>query len=215
MFFRKIINYVGDDVDASDPILPIGICKVATHKPLSISYVDHNGECVNMFVLEPGTHNVKRQKNVNVIVSCDDDNKWSVIIPRRFERSDDTRIAAALVRPKSQSEEMQDYLNEIVARAIGGQTAQKLRSGNAEFDHSEEDYDFDKEDDEDTPLSVHQMNIIMDELQKDLLAKQSKNKQDVPAETGETKDKPGSSEKEPQDQEGTEQKEVKTESAES
>lgn len=177
LFLSDIRNFVGTADSSKGEIFPVGRCKVVCDGMLAVAFITSDGVAMSMFVLTPGTHTVQTPDGVQVVVECDKRVRWSVTIPGRFNPSNPDRVSASLVRPRTQQEEMQDYLNEIVARALGGQQAQQLRSGQAEFDHSQDDYTEDSEDDYDTPLSVHQMTMIMDELQRDLVA-QMKREQD-------------------------------------
>lgn len=170
MIFAKTQEYVGSQktFDDDDQIFPVGLSKVTTDSMLSIAYIDRHGQVQSMFVLNPGQHRVSLPAHVHVVVSTAKNAKWSVRWPSRFEPSDPNRISAALVSPKSQKEEMQDYLNEIVARALSGQQAQQLRDGTAEFDPTQDDYSEYHEDDHDSPLSVYQMQLIMDQFSTEI-----------------------------------------------
>lgn len=162
----------------ANPVFPKGLSRVSTTHPLAVAYVLGN-VTHHMFVLDPGVHTVKYPGNYNVIITSDKLCKWSVRWPSRFDKANPTRVAAALIRPKSQREEMADYVNEMVARAIGGKTQEQLRSGQAEVDISEEDWREETEDDYDSPLSIYQMELIMNSMANDIkAARAAKAKQD-------------------------------------
>lgn len=150
--------------------LPCGLSRVTCHGFIGIAFVDvENKNIVNMFSLEPGKrHVIRRPENVRVIVECEPETVWFVEYSNRFNQSDPNRVEAALLRPRTPQEEMQDYLNEVAARALGAEIADGLRKGTHEIDMENDDYSEYLEDDEHAPLSVHQMKLIIDELEKDI-----------------------------------------------
>lgn len=150
--------------------LPCGLSRVTCQGFLGIGFVDvENKNIVSMFSLEPGKrHVIRRPENVRVIVECEPETVWFVEYSNRFNQSDPNRVEAALLRPRSPKEEMQDYLNEVAARALGKEIADGLRKGTLEIDMENDDYSEYLEDDEHAPLSVHQMRMIIDELEKDI-----------------------------------------------
>lgn len=169
--FSKSKQYVGPAQSSIDDIiLPVGLSRVKTSSHLSIAYINPDGQVTDMFVLDPGQHTVRLPSARSIVVDCDKKCNWIVIRPGRFCPSDPARVSAAMVRPRTQREEMQDYLNEMLARATGGRLAQQLRSGQAEIDISQDDYE-DDEDDSDSPLSVHQLEGLVSGLQADLKRK--------------------------------------------
>lgn len=162
-------DYVGplDGQQGIDVFQP-GINRVSCDGQLGIAFIDQ-GEVTDMFSLDPGQHRVKFPGNgVVVIVECEPETKWFVKYGGVFNPSDPTRIEASLVRPRSQQQEMQAYMNELAARAFGRQISDDLRSGRAEFDVSQDDYSEDIESDEQAPLSVYQLNYMMEELQREI-----------------------------------------------
>jgi hypothetical protein len=172
-----------------EPILPVGISRVTCNGYLSIGFINDDGETLSMFTLNPGTHIIRRPSDVHVILQCEQDTQWFVYWPGRFDRSDSTKISETLIRPRSSQEEMADYLNEMIARVSSRKSSEMLRSGKAEIDFSDEDYE-DDSDDYDSPLSVHQMSLIMDVLEADIKAKHKKSST-PPAQPGE----PGAADK--------------------
>lgn len=179
--FSKTIQHTGPTDKKASELFPNGISNLTTNEILTMAYISEDGEVLNMFALDPGTHKVRVPSNVSVIVSTSKNTKWSVRWPSRWEPADSTRIAAALVRPLTPLEEMQDYLNITAARALAGENARKLKAGEATMDFSQDDYSEDHEDDHDSPLSIHQMELIMGQLQQDLRQSQ-KTAQSTPAE---------------------------------
>lgn len=169
--FAEVIRHLGPKGDTDkDYIFPVGRFKLNTTDDLTVAYVNHEGGDIrDMFVLEGGrSHIVMRPLGVVVTVECDKKTSWSVRWPGRFNPADPTRVEAELVRPRSQKEEIQDYLNEVAARTLDAERARKIRSGEAEFDFSNEDFSEEHEDDMDTPLSVHQLKDMIDIMQEDL-----------------------------------------------
>lgn len=159
--------------------LPPGLSRVTCFDFIGIAFVDvENKNILSMFSLEPGKrHVVRRPENVAVIVECAADTVWFVEYSNRFNKSDPNRVEAALLRPRTPKEEMQDYLNEVAARALGREISEGLRKGTHEFDMENDDYSEYLEDDEHAPLSVHQMKLIINELEKDLAAEIAAKKQ--------------------------------------
>lgn len=166
-------HYTGPSEVGNGNVFPVGLCRVACTDFIGVAYVDPVGrEIVSMFSLEPGKiHVVKTPDNVDVVVECDPAAQYFVSYSTRFNKSDPTRIESTLIRPKTPQEEMQDYLNEVAARAASAEISRALREGRAEFDMTNDDYDEDKEDDEIAPLSVYQMEGILKVMQEDLAAK--------------------------------------------
>lgn len=159
-----------------------GINRVTTDGQLGIAFID-NGEVTDMFSLDRGTHRVKFPGNgVIAVVECDPDTHWFVKSGGVFNPADPTRVDAALIRPKSQREEMQDYMNDLAARAMARSEQDMLRSGQAEFDPTEDDYSEDLEEDGTAPLSLSQLGLIMKELELDIKAsrKQSDIEEEAP-----------------------------------
>lgn len=175
MFGRKTVNYVGPKDQDLEPLFPVGLCKVITEDYLTVAFVRDNA-AQDVFCLDPGVHRVRTPEGVRVHTSCSKQNKWSVVWPGRFDNADPTRIEVGLVRPRSPLQEQQDYMNEIMARTSARETAELLRSGRAEFDPSQEDYDFEQDgEDMEAPFSTHQMQLIVEQLQRDM-ARQVKQK---------------------------------------
>lgn len=164
-----VFQHIGlKDSKKHGPILPIGLSRVITEDYLSVGYIDADGNIRDMFVLEPGKHRVMCPSDVHVVIDCAVKARWSVRWPSRFNPADPTRVEASLVRPRSQREEMQDYVNERLAQVLAGENARKLRSGEAEIDFSQDNYDEDLEDDMDSPLSVYQLEGLVSHLERDL-----------------------------------------------
>lgn len=158
--------------------LPVGLSRVSCNDFIGIAFLsrEEKPEIVSMFTLNPGRrHVVKVPDEVDVIVECGPKVKWHVSYSPRFNKSDPNRISS-LVRPKSQREEMQDYLNEAAARAYGKNVADALASGKAEFDISADDYSENLEDDEIAPLTTHQLGLIIEEIKSDIEAIQKSHK---------------------------------------
>lgn len=169
MFGNHFRSFVGPQDSSKDEVLPVGLCRVSCMDIIGIGFVNADGEVQSMFSLNPGKeHIVNVPSDVQVVVECSPKVKWFVKWSNRFNKSDPTRIEAALLRPRSDREEMQDYFNELTARALGGELASQLRSGVAEFDHTNDDYSEDHEDDCVTPFSTYQLGLIIDQLQADL-----------------------------------------------
>lgn len=149
-----------------------GINRLSCDGQLGIAFVD-SGEVTDMFTLDPGQHRIKYpDASVVVIVECEPGTKWFVKSGGVFNPSDPTRIEASLVRPRSQREEMQAYVNELAARAYGKAMADDLRAGRAEFDTSQDDYSEEHEDDTQAPLSTHQLEFMMQEMQLEIQRRQ-------------------------------------------
>lgn len=165
-------EYVGSlDGQQSVDVFQAGINRVTTDRQLGIAFIEA-GEVIDMFSLDPGTHRVKFPGNgVVVVVECDPETKWFVKFGGMFNPSDPTRIEASLVRPRTQKQEMQDYMNELAARAFGKQISDDLRAGVAEFDSSEDDYSEEHEEDSQAPLSTFQLDLIMQELQREIASR--------------------------------------------
>lgn len=176
MFFKDLkthfYSYQGphDHTKDGTNALPSGLSRVTCSDFIAIAFLnrDEPREIINMFSLEPGKqHVVRTPDNVDVVIECGPKVKWSVKYSHRFNRSNPNRVAVP-IRPRTQQEEMQDYLNEAAARAFGKDIADKLRSGRAEFDISQDDYAEHYEDDEIAPLTTHQLSLIINEIQKDI-----------------------------------------------
>lgn len=167
--FAGYVEHKGPKTDIEAPLLPIGRSVIMTGGHLSIAFVSPDGIAQTMFVLDPGRHIVRCPEQVSVVVECDKSVKWSVRWPGRFNPADPTRVDASLVRPRTQKEEMQDFVNEMIARTVRGVTAQQLREGKAEIDVENDNYDEDMEDDYDSPLSAHQMELIMEEMNREIV----------------------------------------------
>lgn len=150
--------------------LPSGLSRVSCMGFIGIAFIDVESKAIlNMFSLEPGKrHIIRRSNDVRVVVECEPDVVWFVEYSNRFNKSDPNRVEAALLRPRSQKEEIQDYLNEMAARALGSEYADGLRKGTHEIDMENDDYSEHLEDDEHAPLSVHQMKLIIGEMEKEL-----------------------------------------------
>lgn len=168
-------------IEDGNPI-PVGLSKISCTDYISIAYLDRSSEApiVNMFTLDPGKQHVVRcPSGVDVVVECGKNVKWIVKYSQRFNKSDPNRHAVK-VRPRSQMEEMQDYLNEAAARAYGKDLAEKLRKGQVEFDISQDDYSEQHEEDEVAPLTTHQLGLIIEEIQADILARQKDVEEEAP-----------------------------------
>lgn len=152
--------------------IPVGLSRVTCNGFIGIAFINpESKEIVSMFSLEPGKrHVVKCPDGVLVVVECAPDVQWYVEYSNRFNKSDPTRVETTLVRPRTQQEEMQDYLNEVAARAAGAEHARMLREGKAEFDMSNDDWSETHEDDQIAPLTVYQMEGILKILQEDIAA---------------------------------------------
>lgn len=173
--FPKTTFYHGVPDEITFNEFPVGLCTINTSTYLSLTFIDADGSAFHLFCLNPGRHTVNRPHTaVHIMAETTTDNRWSITQPSRFQPSDPTRVSAALVRPLSQREEMQDYVNELISRALGGKLADDLRAGKAELDLSEDDYSEEHEDDHDSPLSTYQMQILIDELSQELALKQGK-----------------------------------------
>lgn len=164
--FKGPVNV--SDMEAPIIVLQAGINRITTNGQLGIAFIEQ-GEVTDMFSLDPGTHRVKYPgDHVIAIFECEPETKWFVKYGGWFNPSDPTRIEASLVRPRTQQQEMQAYMNELAARAFGKQISDELRSGQAEFDASQDDYSLDHEDDTQAPLSVYQLKHMMDEIQAEI-----------------------------------------------
>lgn len=163
--------------DIDEVTLPAGLSRVTCNNFIGIAFVDvENKNIVNMFSLEPGKrHVVRRPDNVGVIVECEPETIWFVEYSNRFNQSDPNKVEETLLRPRTQQEEMQDYLNEVAARALGGEIAQRLRTEGIDMDN--DDYSEYVEDDEHAPLSVHQMKLIIQTMEDDLKQEIQRKKQ--------------------------------------
>lgn len=177
MIFSKIEKHTGPLKEPTTTHFPIGMCKVTTNELLSLAYIEENGEIINMFVLNPGTHRVKVPNNVKIVVNCDKKTDWSVRWPSRFEKADSTRVAAALIRPLTQQEEMHDYMQEVLARSQRTELQNQMRAGNVEIDVTNEDWRDHIEEDHDSPLSVHQLELMVEQLRTDFAATQKRQQQ--------------------------------------
>lgn len=158
--------------------IPVGLSRVTCTGFIGVAFINVGSKCVSsMFSLEPGkVHVVKCPEDVLVMVECEPDVQWFVSYSNRFNQSDPTRVETSLVRPRSQREEMQDYLNEVAARAAGEEHARMLREGRAEFDMDNDDWSETHEDDHIAPLSVYQMEGILKVLQEDIAAQRQHQK---------------------------------------
>lgn len=167
-----VVQHTGPKEDVKHgPLLPVGYSKFTCSDMVTIGYISDEGTIRDMFALDAGTHFLMCPSDVHVVVDCAPKSKWSVAWPSPFNPFDPTRVNASLVRPRSPKEEMQDYINEVYARALGGERAQMLRTGKAEIDMDNDDWD-DDDDSFDAPMSVHQMQNMVDILQQDLVRKQ-------------------------------------------
>lgn len=165
----RFVKHKGRKDSAKAELLPVGLSRVITDGQLGIAFVSADGEVTDMFSLDPGKHRVKFPGDRHVIVECDPSVQWTVMWPGRFNLSDPTRIDASIVRPRSQQQELQDYVNELSARTMSRLEADALRSGNAEMDISQDDYTEELPEDDTIGLpSIHQLGIMIDELKKDL-----------------------------------------------
>lgn len=167
---HRLFNEGPSDASDINP-LPVGLSRVSCIGGyIGIAFVNHESrEILSMFSLEPGkVHVVNVPNGVHVVVECESDVRWSVSYSNRFNKSDPTRIETTLLRPRTPQEEMQDYLNEVAARAAGDEVASNLRSGNYEVDMENDDYSEHLEDDLHAPLTVYQMEGIINEIQKDI-----------------------------------------------
>lgn len=193
LFQRSITtNFQGPTDSSQREVLPVGISRVQTDGYLGIAYVTQDGETLSMFCLNPGKarHIVHCPKNVMVVVECDATCKWSVKKSNRYEPADPNRVEMAVVRPKSDFEEMQDYLNEAAARALGAENARKLRSGEMEIDTSMDDYSDEHEQDAHVPLSIHQMTLITEQISQDIKKEKKRLASLAPAKPSSSVDKP-------------------------
>lgn len=172
----SVKTFMGSTRSDIKPIFPVGRSICYTTGMLSIAFINPDSTVRDLFVLDPGKHDVMCPSDVFVEVNCDKNVKWHVRWPNRFNPFDPVRVEASVLRPKNDREEMRDYLNELVARSVGGDTAEMLRSGKAVIDLENDNYDEDEDEDQDTPLSIHQMGLIMDELQKDIVKARSRTK---------------------------------------
>lgn len=197
--------------DMDEETIPAGLSRVSCTGFIGVAFISmESKEVISMFSLEPGkVHVVRRPDNVLVVVECDPAVHWSVVYSNRFNKSDPTRVETSLVRPRSQREEMQDYLNEVAARAAGEEHARMLREGRAEFDMDNDDWSETHEDDHIAPLSVYQMEGILKVLQEDIAAQRQQQidiEEEAPLTTLKT---PSSSVNEPPAIEGPDSGEVK------
>lgn len=164
--------YKGSDDGNNGNALPVGLSRVTCTDFIGIAFIDHTKkEVVSMFSLEPGkVHVIKCPEGVQVVVETGEEVEWFVSYSNRFNKSDPTKVESALIRPRTQQEEMQDYINSVAARAMGAEIAQGLRSGTHELSMENDDYSEYQEDDEIAPLTVYQMESIIKVMQSDLAA---------------------------------------------
>lgn len=171
---------IGPDGGENGNVIPSGLSRFSCTGFVGIAFLDlENRAVVSMFSLEPGRiHVVRCPDNVLVVLECESDVEWFVSFSNRFNKSDPTRVESTLLRPRTPEEEMQDYLNEVAARASSAEIAQGIRRGEIEIDMTNEDFTEEYEEDEIAPLSVYQMQNMLDIINDDLLrAKEAKAKQ--------------------------------------
>lgn len=168
---NKSFYHVGPCDFAQGNPLPVGLSKVTTDGQLAFAFLDpESKEVVSMFSLDPGKHIVKVPADVHIIAECKKDVKWLVQYSKNFNKSDPTRIEASVLRPRDPREEMREYFNEVAARAMGSDWSEKLKKGEAEIDTTYDDYSEYLPDDDGMipPMTVHQLGLVIDELQKDI-----------------------------------------------
>lgn len=166
----KILRFEGKASSEKTEVFPVGRSIVHTDGILTVSYISADGQLKGLFVLDPGRHHVMCPDDVLVDVDCKPSVRWSVRWPNRYNPFDPVRMEVSVVRPLNEREEMREYMNELLARSLGGKVAEQLRSGEAEIDVTADDYSEQYEEEEDTHLSVHQLSIIMANVERDLMA---------------------------------------------
>jgi hypothetical protein len=152
-------------------IFPIGISKVhVREKPISIAYLDQDRVVTDMFVLDVGTHRIRRPSDRFVVVEADKSTHYDCTFVEPYDPADPNRVSLTLTRPKTQEEELKDYFNMQMAKVLGQQQRDAIARGEVEWDPTQEvfsDSDLD-DDDFDTPFSIYQMEEILNNMQADL-----------------------------------------------
>lgn len=172
--WQRVKQYVGPQDDSKEPLFPKRVFWLVTMSPLVITYLDQNGEAAQIFLLEPGRHYVKPMVGHHVLVDCDEDCNWHVEWPNIFTVVDPTRVSAAVMRPRSQNEEMQDYFNMLVAKAA-----------NVGFIETK-DEDWNDPNDMEYDLSIPQMDYMLKEMAVEMEKQKAKLPKDDPLPKGAT-----------------------------
>lgn len=130
-----------------------GLNWLSTLGALCISYSDRQtGECVNTFVVEAGTHLLRVPGHCTVDVECHDKVGWQVQNYDPLEHPDQTPHELTVVRPRSWKDEMKEYAYSLVAKLTG--------ATREEIETAEDAADFDVDDDDGAPLTLHEIRAM-------------------------------------------------------
>lgn len=121
-----------------------------------ITYINtKTGEVMNAFVVEPGTHLLRVPDNAKVEVENAGKDEWFVRNYDPHEHLDGTPIEVTVVRPRSMQDEVKHEVARLVAKALGT-TVDALES-------PEDMNDFEMDDIDEAPLSIHQIKEMRQE----------------------------------------------------
>lgn len=158
--FWGLKQHVGPKSTSKETLFPCGHCYVNTLGPLVVTFIGPDAAILSIFMLDTGRHHLRVPRDILVEVECDEDVRWSVEWPRRWNPADSTRVEVPVTRPRSQQEEMKEYVSMLVARATG----QDIKPGEV---HDEDDFELDDEEfNLDAPESIYQLEYMIREMQE-------------------------------------------------
>lgn len=148
-----------EDAPEFDP----GLNHFSCLAPTCITFTNKvTGEIGHTFVCDTGSHFIRVPTDHSVSVDCAEDVKWNNRKYDPVEYPDDTPVELTVIRPRSMQDEIKDMARVMVARHLGIGVNEVELPGDFE--------DFDLEDDDDAPLSLHQIRVMEAEVPKDQAA---------------------------------------------